>query len=415
MGTAAGPLICAPSSEIWGRRPVIHISNILFVLFTLACALAPNLASLFVFRFIAGAAGSCALTVGGGVIGDTIPVHSRGKYVTVFAMGGTIGPSVGPAIGGFLGQAEGWRWTFWLTLIIVSIKLTNTSIRQSLISSCQAGFLTVLCFAFFRESYAPALLKAKAKRYLKDHPDVPVHCVKIEGTQSESAMTVFQRAYARPFKILFLSPIAFLLAIYQSLLWGYIYLLFTTYPLIFGTQYGWSTGLQGLSYLALGIGNAIAMVCIQRLSDRTNKAWGIRHHGGTPVPEGRLLVMTVSAPLVAVGFFWYGWAAQAKVHWIVPLLGNVVLGFGILGAMLPTNLYMIDYLTRFAASALSGSFFLRSLFGGLLPLAGGPLFARLGVGWGASLLGFIALAMAVLPFFFLKYGALLREKYTVSL
>ena len=76
---------------------------------------------------------------------------------------------------------------------------------------------------------------------------------------------------------------------------------------------------------------------------------------------------------------------------------------------------MIDAFTKFAASALAAGFFMRSVFGGLLPLAGGPMFNRLGVGWGASVLGFIALVMCIIPVLFFYYGAFLRNRFPVKL
>lgn len=45
----------------------------------------------------------------------------------------------------------------------------------------------------------------------------------------------------------------------------------------------------------------------------------------------------------------------------------------------------------------------------VLPLGGPPLYARLGLGWGNSLLAFVALVFAPLPVFILKYGENIRE------
>ena len=72
LGYALGPLFLAPCSEIWGRLPVYHICNFMFVIWTLACALSPNMGALLVFRLLAGIAGSCPLTIGGGSIADLI-------------------------------------------------------------------------------------------------------------------------------------------------------------------------------------------------------------------------------------------------------------------------------------------------------------------------------------------------------
>ncbi|KAK4892967.1 hypothetical protein LTR49_028545, partial [Elasticomyces elasticus] len=70
LGYAIGPLFLAPMSELYGRLPVLNICTTFFVVWSVACALAPNVGSLLVFRTLAGVAGACPLAVGGGSITD---------------------------------------------------------------------------------------------------------------------------------------------------------------------------------------------------------------------------------------------------------------------------------------------------------------------------------------------------------
>jgi hypothetical protein len=92
LGYAVGPLVIAPMSEIYGRMPVYHVFNILFVIWTLACAFAPSLGALLAFRFFEGMAGVCAITIGGGTIADLIPAEKRGAFMSVYAIGPLLGP-----------------------------------------------------------------------------------------------------------------------------------------------------------------------------------------------------------------------------------------------------------------------------------------------------------------------------------
>ena len=71
--------------------------------------------------------------------------------------------------------------------------------------------------------------------------------------------------------------------------------------------------------------------------------------------------------------------------------------------------YLVDAFGIFAASAVAASTVLRSLGGAVLPLAGGKMFAALGLGWGSSLLAFIALVMIPVPIIFFRYGERIRE------
>jgi MFS family permease len=95
---------------MYGRLWVFQISNVGYTLFTIACALAPSLGSLIVFRFLAGCFGIAPLTVGGGTISDLIAQEERGKAMAMWSLGPILGPVIGPIIGGFLADAKGWRW-----------------------------------------------------------------------------------------------------------------------------------------------------------------------------------------------------------------------------------------------------------------------------------------------------------------
>lgn len=65
----------------------------------------------------------------------------------------------------------------------------------------------------------------------------------------------------------------------------------------------------------------------------------------------------------------------------------------------------------YAASVLAGITTVRCIFGAFLPLAGPPMYASLGLGWGNSLLGFIGLGLIPAPLLIFKYGGRLWEKY----
>lgn len=120
LGYAFGPLVLAPLSETYGRSPVYNTCNVLFVIFNVACAVANSLSSLIVFRFFAGLFGSCPLTLGAGTLADMISQERRGAAMAAWALGPLFGPVIGPIAGGYLTQAMGWEWTFWILAISVS-------------------------------------------------------------------------------------------------------------------------------------------------------------------------------------------------------------------------------------------------------------------------------------------------------
>lgn len=87
LGFAFGPLIIAPLSEMYGRLPLYHACNLLFVIFTIAAAVASNMGQFVVFRFLMGCFGGAPMVLGGGTIADLIPREQRGTAMAVWMMG----------------------------------------------------------------------------------------------------------------------------------------------------------------------------------------------------------------------------------------------------------------------------------------------------------------------------------------
>jgi multidrug resistance protein len=120
LGFASGPLLLAPLSELYGRVVIYNITNVLFLLFTILCAVSKNESMFLTFRFLSGFAGVATITIGSGTIADLMPREKRGKAVSIWSVGTILGPMVGPIIGGYVTEVAGWRWMFWVISIVVS-------------------------------------------------------------------------------------------------------------------------------------------------------------------------------------------------------------------------------------------------------------------------------------------------------
>ena len=85
VGYVLGPVVFGPLSETYGRKVVTLLSFVIFTLFTMACALAPNWPSFLVFRLICGFMASSPIAVVGGLYADIFgdPVV-RGRAMAVF-------------------------------------------------------------------------------------------------------------------------------------------------------------------------------------------------------------------------------------------------------------------------------------------------------------------------------------------
>lgn len=72
--------------------------------------------------------------------------------------------------------------------------------------------------------------------------------------------------------------------------------------------------------------------------------------------------------------------------------------------------YLTDAYEKYAASALSAASLGRNTFGAFLPFASYQLFQTLGFGWAGSLLGFVGLALSIVPVVLLFKGEEIRSK-----
>ncbi|TDZ53145.1 MFS transporter prlG [Colletotrichum trifolii] len=391
LGYAVGPLFLAPLSEIYGRRPILSAANLFFCLWLIGCALAPSLSTLIIFRFFAGVGGSGCLAIGGGVISDMIPIHERGKALTIWMVGPLIGPTVAPLVGAFIAQDIGWRWSSWIAFIA-------------------ATPMAVVIAIFNQETNPRVLIDRKVFRLRQElgRPELRSVYLDTSPTAPKSTSQVLLRGLIRPIKMLFMSPIIFSVSLYCAFAYGVLYLLFSTIPLVFHDQYDFSVRITGLVYIPLGIGYILGMACFSLLSDKTVVRM-TEANNGMFEPEMRLPDCIWFAMLLPVTFFWYGWTAEFKVHWAAPVVGLLPFGIAILGIWQPIQAYIIDAYPSFAASALAASTVFRSVVAAFLPMAGPPMYDALGLGWGNSLLGFIAIALIPVPALIYRYGGQLRK------
>ncbi|KAL4923535.1 MFS transporter [Aspergillus undulatus] len=395
LGYVFGPLILAPLSEIYGRRIILSCANWFFVIWQIGCALAPNMAGLIVMRFLAGIGGSGCITLGAGVIADLFPVHQRGLATSLWSLGPLVGPSIGPVAGGFIGESLGWRWVFWVLLIA-------------------GGALSVSMEIFSRETYAAVLIRRKTAKLTKELGRSDLRSAYDLERHGVSVGRVLKLGMKRPIVLLFRSPIVIFLATYIALIYSLLYLFFTTIPSVFEEQYGFSPGLTGLAYIGIGVGFIIGLGISAMTSDKVVMKLAARN-GGKTEPEMRLPLLVFWACILPISFFWYGWSTDKKAHWIVPIIGMAPFGIGCMGVWMPVQIYAIDCYPAYAASANAALTASRSLMGALLPLAGPPMFEALGLGWGNSLLGFLALAFVPIAMLLTRYGKSIREKFTVDL
>jgi EmrB/QacA subfamily drug resistance transporter len=103
-------------SDIYGRQFALRIAIALYMLGSLACALAPSMLALILGRALHGLGGGGLASMGAVVLGDVCAPKERGRYYAYFAVVYTTAGASGPVLGGFLSDYLHWSAIFWLNI-----------------------------------------------------------------------------------------------------------------------------------------------------------------------------------------------------------------------------------------------------------------------------------------------------------
>ncbi len=385
LGYVAGPLLFAPLSEFYGRRYVFYFTFTLYNAFNFLCAFAPNFGSLLVGRLLTGTFASAPLTNAPGVLADIWGPIERGNALAIFSMMTFCGPAIGPVISGFLELKENWRWSFYVLLWL--------------------GGATELLMFTIPETLPAIVLVNKARRIRATKvPEYQTLKAPAED-QGRNLGAVFRIALLRPWQILF-DPISFLVAIYLSIVYLLLYMLFTIYPIVFQEKRGWNSGVGELPLIGTVLGACIGGAIVFYNSSRERKQM---ESGAPRKPEDRLPLAMIAGIMFAVTMFWFAWTANFNsIHWIVPTIAGTFLSTSIMLIFVSYLNYLTDTYLMYTASAMAANTICRSACGAAAPLFTNQMFKAMGVGGAGSLIGGVAVLLAPIPFMFYKYGERIR-------
>src|SRR5690606_12241034 len=102
--------------DLFGRKIVLQIAIVLFLVGSALCGLAQNMTQLVLMRALQGLGGGGLMVISMAAVADVIPPAERGRYQGLF--GGVFGLAtvIGPLVGGFIVQHASWRWIFYINL-----------------------------------------------------------------------------------------------------------------------------------------------------------------------------------------------------------------------------------------------------------------------------------------------------------
>jgi EmrB/QacA subfamily drug resistance transporter len=129
--TAVTPLY-GKLSDIHGRRAMLLASIALFVLGSVACALAPSMLVLIVARALQGVGGGGLISLAQTVIADVVAPKERARYQGLIASVFVASSVLGPVLGGVFAQKLHWSLIFWINLPLglAALWMTERALRR---------------------------------------------------------------------------------------------------------------------------------------------------------------------------------------------------------------------------------------------------------------------------------------------
>jgi DHA1 family bicyclomycin/chloramphenicol resistance-like MFS transporter len=129
LGFAVMTLFHGTLSDSFGRRPVILVNLLLFVLASVGCALAGSFEQLLLFRGIQGLCAGSGIVIGRAIIRDTFEGHAAQRLLSLVTMIFGVAPALAPIIGGWLEAGFGWRSVFVFLATFSAVLLLACELR----------------------------------------------------------------------------------------------------------------------------------------------------------------------------------------------------------------------------------------------------------------------------------------------
>ncbi|KAJ3477006.1 hypothetical protein NLI96_g10762 [Meripilus lineatus] len=385
LGFAIVPLVSASFSEEFGRHPLYIGSAIGFALMYLMIALAKNIQTVIIARFLAGAFGSTGSTMVGGTVADIWLIHERGVPMAMFSIAAIASTGIGPVVAGWIEMNPRleWRWIQWIHLIVTGIFAASIPLLM-------------------KETRSDVLLTRIAKKMRKETGDHRYRA-RVEDERA-SLKTLIYISCTRPLYLMITEPVVASFSVWVGFAWGILYVLIESIAIVFRSLHNFSTGEVGTVFITFLIGSILGYLTTlyQEVLYKKNVA--------TRGPEARLYASMFAAVLFPAGMLIYAWCTLPGIHWISLTIGITLFMWSAFLIYLAVFAYLADCYGPFASSALAGQSLCRNIAGMAFPLFTQQMYARLTYKWANTLFGLIAALMIPIPFILFFKGPAIRAK-----
>jgi len=119
-------------STLLGRKRLYLASVALFTLGSILAGTAQSFTEMLIYRTIQGFGGGSLIPISQAILRETFPPRQQGMAMAVFGMGVVLAPALGPVLGGWLTDAYGWPWIFYINIpvSIVGMLMVSTFVED---------------------------------------------------------------------------------------------------------------------------------------------------------------------------------------------------------------------------------------------------------------------------------------------
>lgn len=406
FGIALAPIWTPHAAERTGRSLIYLCSLPLCAIFLIGAGVSRTFSGVVICRFLAGVTGGPCLVLIEGSFADIWSAETTNTYYAFLGTAAYIGAACGPIAGGYIVTEHGWRWTQYLSCIILA-----------------GAFFVVIGMS---ESYQREIPRPRARRIGKP----------IQQEPAQSGVTVSQMLRVTvldPIRMISTEPIVALTSAMLIFNFAVVFQWFLTVPAVLGSVYGFDLERIGLAFTTAIVGAILAAACNIAI-EQVSSGMLMKHHGTTMAQslEYRLVPAMIGQFLTTISLLWIGkckchrlagdardtransfpgWTAAPHIAFQIPVIGTAVYVWGnamIIFSLIP---YLFDAFPPAATlSALTAAASGRILFAGVLALVIIQDFTGVGGKWALSIFGFISILLWPIPFVLFRYGKIWRMK-----
>lgn len=337
----------------FGRKPVVIVSVLGFVVASMLCGQAQTLAQMVLFRLLQGAFGASVIPLSQAVMVDTFTAENRGKAMAIWGIGILLGPIMGPTIGGFITDHLNWRWVFYINLPIgiINLALIAAFLKQTPQSNEAADWWGALLLAIGVGSLQMLLDRGNTEDWLQSNLIVSLV---IMSMVCLAAFAV--RSFKNPnaiLKINLLRDRNLATATFMIMAFG-VGMLSTIalQPLFLEHLLGYPAATAGLVMAPRGIAVAVGMTLVATLITRVEARWLV--FVGLSLATAGSCAMT-----------WYN--LDVDLRWII--LPGIVQGIGMGMIFVPLSTLAYQTLPSDASDQAASIFNIARTIGGSIGIA----------------------------------------------